>query len=115
NWLQTMMEMTYYFRLNDEEWKDKLFDMYTGLEQMLLTQADIANFVNNLIHQLQKEIHTLSPEMYELWRGEYAEQFQKIATDTETLTELSENVLPLMTKLAGEIETERKSRNNHSI
>ncbi|CAM4237520.1 AraC family transcriptional regulator [Paenibacillus alkaliterrae] len=115
NWFQTLLEMAHFYRLDDEQWVGKFNHIFTEIQQMLLSKADIENFVNNLAHQLQKEINTLSPEIQALWRDEYQEQFFKIANRTETMNEMNEQVLTVMIKLAKEIEHERISRKNHSI
>lgn len=115
NWFQTLLELTHYYRLDDEQWVDKLNHIFMEIQQMLMSQVDIGNFVNNLAHQLQKEMSTLSPEIQAIWRDQYQDELFKIANRTETMNELHEQVLAVMLRLSKEIEHERINRKNHSI
>jgi len=115
NWYQPLLELAHLYRLDDEQWVGKLDHIFSGLGQMLLSQVDIANFMNNLVHHLQKEIQTLSPDIQALWRNEYLDRFYQIANAAETLDECHKQVLTTMIKLAKEMENERISRTNHSI
>jgi two-component system response regulator YesN len=115
NWFQPLIEIAHYYRLSDEQWLQQLNQIFLEIQKILFSQADIGNFVNNLTYQLQKEINTLSPHIQALWRDQYHEQLSGITNQTETIEQLHEKVLNVMTKLAKEIELERISRKNHSV
>ncbi|WP_229725317.1 helix-turn-helix domain-containing protein [Paenibacillus abyssi] len=112
---QKVLEMTRFYRMDDEQWVDKLNQIFFKLKQMLISKNDIVTFMNNLIHQLQKDIKLLPPGVQALWKEDYQSRFERIASHTETIEELHERLLTMMTGLAAEIDQERNSRKHHAI
>ena len=115
NWLHALLEMAHHYRRESAEWEDKLQHIFAELKRTLLSQADLANLLNNLVHQLQKAFGGFSREFLDVWQEEYVGKFRKIADHAETIDELQDQTMALMRKLAREIEQERINRRNQSV
>jgi AraC-like DNA-binding protein len=112
--LQSMMEIVRYYRLDDERWTDLLARLIGRMQETLVSRADLAAFVHNLAHQLQKCASSLSPDMQKMWADRYEQPFARIAQETETLEELHERLRAAMTALSRDLEQERQSRKKHA-
>lgn len=115
NWYQPLLEMAHLYRVNDQQWVDRINDILAEMTQVLLTREMMSNFTNNLVHQLQKEIYALPSEIKVLWREQYMDPFRNLANDVETVEDLHSQLLLIMGDLAKEIERDRLNRSNHSI
>lgn len=115
DWYPALQETVHLYRANDPQWRDKLDEIIGGMQKSLAARGDIADFINQLTHHLQKQINSHSERIHSLWREEYAEAFRKLANTVETVDELHSRLSAILAKLANEIEDDRLSRSNHSI
>lgn len=114
-YFEPLTEMIRFYKLYNEQWQDKLRDIFGELKRVLLTRNDLARLTNDLIRELETAMRTLPAGIQRLWTAEYRHQFEQAARHAETVEELQDRLHAVMNKLARDMERERINRDSHAV
>jgi len=114
-YLQALESAAQSFRMNDSDWREKLTAIFRELRKMRFAKQDMAAFVSSFTLQLDKAMSALSTGIQELWRVDYQPRFARLDEQAETLDELEERLLNVMTMFEARVDEDRRARRHHSI
>lgn len=113
--LGAIPEMIHLLRKGQDSWRDKLSQMVNELQDKRLGKTELSTFITSLMQNLDKEMTAISQEMTELWETYYTNRFEKLASQTETLADLQQEVEVMLEELSVQLKLQRESTSNKSI
>jgi two-component system, response regulator YesN len=114
-YLQALESAAQSFRMNESDWRQKLTQIFTQLKDMRFVKQEMKVFINSFRIQMDKAIATLSLDLQSTWKQQFLPTLAEIQDRPETLDELSEQLMALMTGFEAAVEEERQARRHHNI
>jgi two-component system, response regulator YesN len=114
-YLQALDSAAQSFRMNESDWRGKLTMIFGELKKMRFVKQDMAAFVNSLILQMDKAMTALSSNIQEIWRQDYRQRFAQLNDRIETLDELEEQLMGMMTMFEACVDQDRRARRHHNV
>lgn len=98
-YLGTIAELVKELRQNNDEWKVRLQEMFTGFKKDLLKDESIRSLLQTLLQMLSAELGVYSEELKKQLAGEQAENWQAVLKESRTLDELQERIGEALTEV----------------
>jgi len=114
-YLQALDSAAQSFRMNESDWREKLTHIFSELKKMHFVKQDMAAFVKSFVLQMEKAVTALSSNIQEIWKNQYQRQFAALHEEVETLDELEERLISVMTRFEAAVDEDRQARRHHSI
>jgi two-component system, response regulator YesN len=114
-YLQALDSAAQSFRMNESEWREKLTMIFSRLKQMRIMKPDLSAFVNSCILQMDKATTALSANIQAIWRQDYQQRIADLIDKVETVEELEEQLMSIMTMFEACVDEDRRARRHHSI
>ncbi len=108
-------EMIHLLRKGEDNWRGKFAQMVNELQNIRLGRSELFTFMTGLTQQLEKEITSISPDMEQLWEENYRHRVESLAGQTETLSDLNQDMKAILEELAQQWNVQRESNSGRSI
>lgn len=107
--------LAYYYRIGDSRWKGDLNQMFQEWISGMYSRSDVYYLLNNIIHNLQREILELPNEVYTYWREWVIPELERILSSMETIEETECQLNTTLVKAEGKLAEFREKRRHHSL
>lgn len=94
--LQNIRQLAQTYRLLEPKWKESFHILFAGIRQDLLNREELANLMNYLVYQLNKEMSGLSPEIAELWTSSSMPRLSGAIERFDLMDELQPHILNVL-------------------
>ena len=101
--------------MNESDWREKLAMIFARLKQMRIMKPDLSAFANSCILQMDKAMAALSANIQEIWRQDYRQRIAGLNDSVETVEELEEQLMSILTMFEACVDEDRQARRHHSI
>ncbi|XEC96229.1 AraC family transcriptional regulator [Paenibacillus tarimensis] len=113
--LTVIRSMAQCYRLGDERWKEQLEQVFSEIQDGMISREDIVKLAGYMVYLLYKEMMELSDEIKELWSSEAMPKLTKEIEQIDVLNEFHQRVMALLGSYYEQIDKLRKDRNNHPL
>lgn len=113
--LQTTRRMAELFRLGEEQWRTEYESLFQHLKEKLLSKTDLKHLIDYMIFHFQKEIMELTEEIQQYWNRETLPNIEEAVQKIDTLDELYESVMAILSTLEQKLAEVRNQRRNNVL
>lgn len=103
------------YRLAEEEWQLHYDALFRQIRTNVLPKEDILSLLSFLGYHLDREMMALPKEFQDIWRQETKQQLSDAFESFDTLEEIESKLLRLLTELQIRMQSQRESKNHHSL
>ncbi|HZG86466.1 helix-turn-helix domain-containing protein [Paenibacillus sp.] len=111
--LQMVRGIAQAYRMGEEQWEEKLKEMFDDFRSRIISKDDLINVMNYLIYHLFREMMELPGEIQDNWKDEVVPSLNEAMERFDTVDELYEDVRRLLEANAQKLKQLREGKSNH--
>lgn len=113
--IPVIRSLAYSYRIGDRRWADDLTLFFQELISGMYTKSDVFYLINNIIHNLHREMMELPEEVHTLWKEEMVPVMDRILYSMETVEETRQQLGAALSEAEIKLAGYREKRRHHSL
>ena len=113
--IPVIRSLAFAYRIGDNRWREDLNLLFQEWSTGLYSRSDVYYLINNMMHNLQREIMELAEEVHTYWKDRVVPEMDRILSNMETVDETRHRLETALVEAEGRLTEFREHRRHYSL